>query len=66
MGACLQSGDICRLINGFVSVHKLCLTVNCGKLGELQKIGEYADIILCFNKNSTSHLNTYIQLQLGN
>ncbi|VDO99828.1 unnamed protein product [Soboliphyme baturini] len=40
-GSSLQPGDICRLINGYSCVHKSCLSVTCGKLGELQKISEF-------------------------
>ncbi|CDW58940.1 hypothetical protein TTRE_0000726901 [Trichuris trichiura] len=40
IGSALSVGDICRLVNGYAGYHRGCLTVNCGKLGELRKIGE--------------------------
>ncbi|MFH4977353.1 hypothetical protein AB6A40_004062 [Gnathostoma spinigerum] len=41
VGEFLQCGDICRLRNGYTTVYKGCLSLSCGKLGELQKTGEF-------------------------
>uniref|UniRef100_A0A5S6QUU9 OB domain-containing protein n=1 Tax=Trichuris muris TaxID=70415 RepID=A0A5S6QUU9_TRIMR len=41
IGSAMSAGDICKLANGYTSYHRGCLTVNCGKLGELRKIGEF-------------------------
>ncbi|XP_013379957.1 SOSS complex subunit B2-like [Lingula anatina] len=40
-GGALQTGDICRLIKGYASIWKGCLTLYTGKGGEIQKIGEF-------------------------
>lgn len=41
IGSYLRSGDICRLINGFTSVHHNSLCLTCGRFSELQKVGEF-------------------------
>ncbi|RWS10271.1 SOSS complex subunit B1-like protein [Dinothrombium tinctorium] len=40
-GTYLQQGDICRLIKGYASIWKGCLTLYTGKGGEIKKIGEF-------------------------
>ncbi|KAK3577131.1 hypothetical protein CHS0354_037464 [Potamilus streckersoni] len=40
-GDLLQTGDICRLIKGYASVWKGCLTLYTGKSGGIFKIGEF-------------------------
>lgn len=41
VGDLLQTGDICRLIKGYSSVWKGCLTLYTGQKGAIQKIGEF-------------------------
>jgi len=41
LGEFLCPGDIYRLRNGFTNVYKGCLTLSCGKMGELHKTGEF-------------------------
>lgn len=41
VGDLLQTGDICRLIKGYSSVWKNCLTLYTGKNGGIHKIGEF-------------------------
>ncbi|XP_074655192.1 SOSS complex subunit B1-like [Tubulanus polymorphus] len=43
-GEILQTGDICRLIKGYASIWKGCLTLYTGKGGDIQKIGEFCMI----------------------
>ncbi|KAG1714935.1 SOSS complex subunit B1 [Nymphon striatum] len=40
-GNYLQTGDICRLTKGYASIWKTCLTLYCGKGGEIMKVGEF-------------------------
>ncbi|XP_054156186.1 SOSS complex subunit B1-B-like [Oppia nitens] len=40
-GVYLQPGDICRITKGYVSLWKGCLTLYTGKVGKIQKIGDY-------------------------
>lgn len=40
-GQLLQSGDICKLTKGYVSLWKGCLTLYSGKGGDVLKIGEF-------------------------
>ncbi|CAG2161744.1 unnamed protein product [Oppiella nova] len=40
-GLHLQPGDICRIVKGYTSLWKGCLTVYTGKVGKIQKIGDY-------------------------
>ncbi|ESO05158.1 hypothetical protein HELRODRAFT_135299, partial [Helobdella robusta] len=42
IGELLQPGDICRLTKGYGSVWKGCLTLYCGKGGDLYKLAEFA------------------------
>ncbi|KAJ1187056.1 hypothetical protein NDU88_003835 [Pleurodeles waltl] len=41
IGALIQPGDIIRLIRGYASIWKGCLTLYTGRGGGLQKIGEF-------------------------
>lgn len=41
IGCYLRGGDICRLVNGFTSVHHNSLCLTCGRFSQLQKIGEF-------------------------
>lgn len=40
-GSLVQTGDICKLIKGYASLWKGCLTLYTGKGGDIQKIGEF-------------------------
>ncbi|CAM1294701.1 NABP2 (predicted) [Pycnogonum litorale] len=40
-GNYIQTGDICKLTKGYASIWKNCLTLYCGKGGEILKIGEF-------------------------
>ncbi|XP_042589533.1 SOSS complex subunit B1-A-like [Cyprinus carpio] len=41
VGGLIQTGDIIKLTKGYASVFKGCLTLYTGRVGELQKIGEF-------------------------
>ncbi|EHA99030.1 SOSS complex subunit B2 [Heterocephalus glaber] len=41
IGVLIEPGDIIRLIRGYASMWKGCLTLFTGREGELQKIGEF-------------------------
>ncbi|XP_049629262.1 SOSS complex subunit B2 [Suncus etruscus] len=41
IGGLIQPGDIIRLTRGYASMWKGCLTLYTGRVGELQKIGEF-------------------------
>ncbi|XP_072274957.1 SOSS complex subunit B2 [Pyxicephalus adspersus] len=41
IGSLIQPGDIIRLIRGYASLWKGCLTLYSGRGGEIQKIGEF-------------------------
>ncbi|XP_064646527.1 SOSS complex subunit B2-like [Lineus longissimus] len=41
VGGLVQTGDICRLIKGYSSIWKGCLTLYTGKGGDIQKVGEF-------------------------
>ncbi|XP_071484521.1 SOSS complex subunit B2-like [Diadema antillarum] len=44
IGEVVQSGDIIRLTKGYASIWRNCLTLYCGQVGKLQKVGEYCMI----------------------
>lgn len=41
LGSLIQPGDIIRLTRGYASMWKGCLTLYTGRVGDLQKIGEF-------------------------
>lgn len=55
IGSFIQSGDICRLTKGYVSLYKCIPTLYVGKGGELVKTGEF-----CFIFNETHNVSEQI------
>ena len=44
LGKLIQSGDIIRMTKGYCNVWKNCLTLNCSKISEFIKVGEFCFI----------------------
>ncbi|KAJ8687427.1 hypothetical protein QAD02_023221 [Eretmocerus hayati] len=44
-GQLIQPGDILRLTKGYASVWRNCLTLYCGKNGDLKRIGDFCMVI---------------------
>lgn len=63
-GQLIAAGDIIRLIKGYASVWRNCLTLYSGKNGEVQKIGEFC---MVFNEQlNMSEPNPALSSQLVN
>ncbi|XP_049811763.1 SOSS complex subunit B homolog [Schistocerca nitens] len=63
-GQLIAAGDIIRLIKGYASVWRNCLTLYSGKNGEVQKIGEFC---MVFNEQlNMSEPNPALTSQLVN
>jgi len=41
LGKIIQSGDIVKMTKGYCNVWKSCLTLNCSKISEFVKVGEF-------------------------
>uniref|UniRef100_A0A670YPM6 SOSS complex subunit B2 n=1 Tax=Pseudonaja textilis TaxID=8673 RepID=A0A670YPM6_PSETE len=58
LGSLIQPGDIIRLIKGYASLWKGCLTLYTGRGGDLQKIGEFCMVyseVPNFSEPSSDH-----------
>jgi len=59
-GALLQPGDICRLVKGYASVFKGCLTLYTGKGGAINKMGDFC-MVFSEQPNMSEFSPEYVQ-----